>query len=56
MTIEVRQLQINSSVGQLNQAGGVADNASMDEEQLKAEIIDECRQLLKEMLREGEQR
>lgn len=56
MTIEVRQLQIKSSVLQKESTETRGSDPSHDLEELKEDILLECRQMLMEMLRQKQER
>ncbi len=56
MAIEVRQLLIKSTVLQEQGSGKNGSNAPADLQEIKEDILAECRQLLLEMLREEQER
>ncbi len=56
MTIEVRQLQIKSSVLKTDGMETKGSDLFHDLEELKEDILLECRQMLIEMLRQKEER
>ncbi len=59
MTIEVRQMVINSSVDSRQKEGSApldAEPTAETLERLKAEILSECRELLREKLQDSRER
>ena len=56
MTVEVRQLQIKSSVLQKDSMETKGSDPYHDLEELKEDILFECRQLFIELLREEQER
>ncbi len=56
MTIEVRQLLVKSTVTQRIEADGERSVESCDTEELKAEILAECREMVLELLRTRKER
>ena len=56
MTIEVKQLLIKSSVSQRQCAENLVTDPERDPEEMKSEILEECRQLFIELLREQRER
>jgi hypothetical protein len=56
MTIEVRQLQIKSSVLQDDGMETKGSDRRYDLEELKEDILLECRQMLMEILRQKQER
>ncbi len=56
MTIEVRQLLIKSKVTQGSEAEGERPAPSCDTEELKAEILSECREMVLDLLRMRKER
>lgn len=56
MTIEVKQLQINSTVtSNLDPTDGLS-NAHVDIESVREEILAECRRMIREVLRSERER
>ncbi len=56
MTIEVRQLLVRSTVGQPGTAERESAAAPRDTEELKAEILSECREMVLDLLRKRKER
>ena len=56
MSIEVKQLQIRTAVEQGADSGGSTAFPVADQEEMKAEILAECRQMMRELLREAQER
>ena len=56
MTIEVRQLIVKSTVVEGSRPIANQNSAALDTEELKAEILAECKDLLIELLRDQEER
>ena len=56
MTIEVRQMQINSTVLQEDSTEPNGGTAIPDYEEIKEQILAECRQLIIEILRADRER
>ncbi len=54
MTIEVKQMLIKSNV--LQKCGNEVESGGRGNEALKEEILEECRELIIEMLREEKER
>ena len=56
MTIEVRQMTIKSTVQQNTGAGQDTMNSYVDVENIREEILADCRRLIIELLRERRER
>ena len=56
MSIEVKQLKIRTAVEQEPVSGGLTDFPVAGQEEMKADILAECRQMMLELLRETQER
>lgn len=56
MTIEVRQLLIKSTVQQHSDTGNDATDRRDIAEEIKGDILEECRQLIRSLLRQRPER
>ncbi len=56
MTIEVRQLLIRSTVGQTGEAERETVATPRDTEELKTQILSECREMVLDLLRTRKER
>ena len=56
MAIEVKQMRIKSTVLQQSPGGGKEDDPCYDADEMKSDILAECRRLIVEILREKKER
>jgi hypothetical protein len=56
MAIEVKQLIVRGDVRPTRETEGREDRPAFDREELKEEILESCRRMLEELIREGRER